>query len=189
VPFDIPADADILEGWEIKVLASSTYNDETGHISLVFEDAEDGIKAGVPYMVRNTTMDSNLDEISMTDVTIDTELKNTSTDYVEFVGTYTKMDIPEGVFFISSNQFWYAKDGSNTTKAFRAYMQPTVANARAMNYRMGGTTAIDDAQLTNDNEVTVVGIYTLGGVRIDDMQEGINILRMSDGSAIRVVIK
>lgn len=189
VPFDIPADADILEGWEIKVLASSTYNAETGHISLVFEDAEDGIKAGVPYMVRNTTMDSNLDEISMTDVTINTEPKNTSTDYVEFVGTYAKMPIPEGAFFISNNQFWYAKDGSNTTKAFRAYMQPTVANARAMNYRMGGTTAIDDAQLTNDNEVTVVGIYTLGGVRISEMQEGINILQMSDGSTIKVVIK
>lgn len=187
VPFDIPAN--MLEGWEIKVLASSTYNAETGHISLVFSDAEDGIKAGVPYMVRNTTMDSNLDEISMTDVTINTEPKNTSTDYVEFVGTYTKMDIPEGAFFISSNQFWYAKDGSNTTKAFRAYMKPTVANARAMNYRMGGTTAIDDAQLTNDNEVTVVGIYTLGGVRISEMQEGVNILQMSDGSVVKVVIK
>lgn len=187
VPFDIPAN--MLEGWEVKVLASSTYNAETGHISLVFSDAEDGIKAGVPYMVRNTTMDSNLDEISMTDVTINTEPKNTSTDYVEFVGTYTKMDIPEGAFFISSNQFWYAKDGSNTTKAFRAYMKPTVANARAMNYRMGGTTAIDDAQLTNDNEVTVVGIYTLGGVRISEMQEGVNILQMSDGSVVKVVIK
>ena len=187
VPFDIPQS--YLTDWDIKVLASSTYNAETGHISLVFEDAEDGIKAGVPYMVRNTTMDSNLDEISMTDVTIDTELKNTSTDYVEFVGTYAKMNIPEGAFFISNNQFWYAKDGSNTTKAFRAYMQPTVANARAMNYRMGGTTAIDDAQLTNDNEVTVVGIYTLGGVRISEMQEGVNILQMSDGSIVKVVIK
>lgn len=185
VPFDIPAN--MLEGWEIKVLASSTYNAETGHISLVFEDAEDGIKAGVPYMVRNTTMDSNLDEISMTDVTINTEPKNTSTDYVEFVGTYTKMDIPEGAFFISSNQFWYAKDSSNTTKAFRAYMQPTVANARAMNYRMGGTTSIDDEPI--DSEVTVVGIYTLGGVRISEMQEGVNILQMSDGNVVKVVIK
>jgi hypothetical protein len=138
-------------------------------------------------MVRNTTMDSNLDEISLTDVTINTEPKNTSTDYVDFVGTYTKMDIPEGAFFISSNQFWYAKDGSNTTKAFRAYMQPTVANARAMNYRMGGTTSIDDEPI--DSEVTVVGIYTLGGVRISEMQEGVNILQMSDGSVVKVVIK
>ena len=77
----------------------------------------------------------------------------------------------------------------DSAKAFRAYMQPTVANARAMNYRMGGTTAIDDAQLTNDNEVTVVGIYTLGGVRISEMQEGVNILQMSDGSVVKVVIK
>ena len=190
VPFDIPDPESILgDDWEVKELANSEYNDKTEHIVLTFSDAEDGIKAGVPYMVRNTKMAENLPEISMENVVVNTEPKNTSTDYVEFVGTYAKMPIPEGAFFISNNQFWYAKDGSNTTKAFRAYMQPTVANARAMNYRMGGTTAIDDAQLTNDNEVTVVGIYTLGGVRISEMQEGINILQMSDGSTIKVVIK
>ena len=100
MPFDIPAN--MLEGWEIKVLASSTYNAETEHISLVFKDAEDGIKAGVPYMVRNTTMTSNLDEISMTDVTVNTELKNTTTDHVEFVGTYNRMNIPAGAFFIAA---------------------------------------------------------------------------------------
>lgn len=190
VPFDIPDPESILgDDWEVKELANSEYNAETEHIVLTFSDAEDGIKAGVPYMVRNTKMAENLPEISMENVVVNTELKNTTAGVVEFVGTYTKMDIPEGAFFISSNQFWYAKDGSNTTRAFRAYMQPTVANARAMNYRMGGTTAIDDAQLTNDNEVTVVGIYTLGGVRISEMQEGVNILQMSDGSVVKVVIK
>lgn len=189
VPFDIPAN--MLEGWEIKVLASSTYNAETEHISLVFKDAEDGIKAGVPYMVRNTTMTSNLDEISMTDVTVNTELKNTTTDHVEFVGTYNRMNIPAGAFFISNNKFYLAADDSNRIKAFRAYLNPISGGtkARSLSYRFDsegeGTTAIEEAT----EEVTVVGIYTLGGVRIDDMQEGVNILHMSDGSIVRVVIK
>ena len=39
-----------------------------------------------------------------------------------------------------------------------------------------------------------MGIFTggfdvTGGVRIDDMQQGVNILRMSDGSVVKVVIK
>ena len=177
----------MLGGWEIKELASSTYNAETEHIALVFEDAEDGIKAGVPYMVRNTTMTSNLEEISMPNVDVNTELKNTVTECAEFVGTYSKGNVPEGAFFISSNQFWLATGNGNTIKGFRAYMQPTVAKARAMGYRMNGTTAIENEQAAD--EVTVVAIYTLGGVRIDEMQEGVNILQMSDGSVVKVVIK
>lgn len=192
VPFDIPDPESILgDDWEVKELANSEYNAETEHIVLTFSDAEDGIKAGVPYMVRNTKMAENLTEISMDNVVVNTELKNTTAGVVEFVGTYNEKNIPKGAFFISGNQFWYASGDGNKTKAFRAYMQPhiTVANARAMNYRMDGTTDIDNSQLTIDNEVTVVGIYTLGGVRIDDMQEGINILQMSDGSVVKVVIK
>ena len=32
------------------------------------------------------------------------------------------------------------------------------------------------------DKVTVVGIYTLEGVKIDRIQKGVNILKMSDGS-------
>jgi hypothetical protein len=180
-----PFDMDIPAGWEVKELESSSLNND--NISLVFGDAE-SIKAGVPYMIRTQEAVS---EIVVENVMVKNSLENMSTDHVTFIGVYEAGNIPEGAFFISSNKFWYAQDGTNTIKAFRAYLQPKAqaANARALNYRMDGTTAIDDVQLTNDNEVTVVGIYTLGGVRISEMQEGINILQMSDGSVVKVVIK
>ena len=48
----------------------------------------------------------------------------------------------------------------------------------------------DDTDLeTLENEITVVGIYTIGGMRLTEMQEGINILQMSDGSVVKVVVK
>ena len=187
VPFDIPAS--MLGGWEIKELSSSTRSGDA--ITLTFTDATDGIKAGVPYMVRNTTMKENLTSLSMENVEVNTTVNNSSVKGdVEFVGVYEAGNVPEGAFFISGNVFYQAADNTNTIKAFRAYFKVN-GDAKALTYRMDGdeeydgTTVIDNAT----EEVTVVGIYTLGGVRINEMQEGVNILQMSDGSIVKVIIK
>lgn len=193
VPFDIPASS--LTDWEVKELdpENSTCNGES--IVITFKDAEDGIKAGVPYMVRNTKMTENLESFPMENIQVNTTENNAENEHVYFVGTYKKMNINEGDYFISGNKFYQAADDTNTIKAFRAYFttKPAAAGARSLGYRFageeGGTTEIDNSQLTTDNEVTIVGIYTLGGVRINDMQEGVNILQMSDGSTMKVVIK
>ncbi len=182
--FVVPFDMEIPEGWQVKQLVSSSRNSD--NISLVFGDAK-SIEAGVPYMVRTTKAVNN---IVVKDVRVNTELKNASTGDVDFVGTYANGFVPAGAFFISSNTFYQAADETNTMKAFRAYLQPKVANARSLTYRTDGeTTAIDNSPLTNDNGTTVVAIYNLQGVRLDDMHEGVNILQMSDGSTIKVMIK
>ena len=186
--FVVPFDMEIPDGWQVKELKESSLSND--NISLVFGDAQ-SIEAGVPYMVRTK---ESVENIVVKNVVVKNSPNNVSTDHVEFVGVYEAGCIPKKAFFISSNKFYQAADETNTIKAFRAYFKliNSGTNARAMNYRFNGgegTTAIDNEQLTNGSEVTVVGIYTLGGVRISEMQEGVNILRMSDGSTIKVVIK
>ena len=181
--FVVPFDMAIPSGWEVKELTNSTIHGEV--ISLTFSPA-DAIKAGVAYMVRVGGDISTLPQVN--NVQISTTLDNPSTSHVEFKGVYKPSKIPTGSFFISDNVFYQAADDSNTIKAFRAYFQPKTANARALNYRFDGeegTTGIEEAT----EEVTVVGIYTLGGVRINDMQEGMNILKMSNGTTMKVIIK
>ena len=174
----------------MKELSGSSYDNENDHITLTFADAEDGIKAGVPYMVRNTTMTENLTAISMENVVVNTTaMVSVSTDDVEFIGTYTNGYVPAGAFFISSNTFYRAADNSNTMKAFRAYLMPVTGEGKAalsLSYRTD-----DETDITEEiaEEVTVVAIYNLRGMRLDDMQEGVNILQMSDGSVVKVVIK
>lgn len=193
VPFDIPASS--LSGWEVKELESSTLSGDK--ITLVFADAADGIKAGVPYMVRNMTMGENLTQINMENIQVNTTLDTPSTSHVEFVGTYQRMNIPQGAYFISDNVFYQAADNTNTIKAFRAYFttKPGAAGARSLGYRFAsagneeGTTSIDNGQLTNDNEVTTVAIYNEKGMRLTEMQQGINILLMSDGSVVKILVK
>lgn len=181
--FVVPFDMAIPVGWTVKKLKSSEMKGDV--ISLTFVDAS-SIEAGVPYMVKVGSDVSSLPKGE--NVQVSTELNNPSTNDIEFVGVYEAGEIPVGAFFISENVFYQAADETNTIKAFRAYFQPKTANARALNYRFDGeegTTGIEEAT----EEVTVVGIYTLGGVRINDMQDGVNILKMSNGTTMKVIIK
>ena len=192
--FVVPFNMEIPEGWEVKTLAGSTMNDE--NITLTFEDAP-SIEAGVPYMVRTTEATST---ITGTNTWLSTALRPTSTDHVEFIGVHASCNVPIGSYFISNNKFYRCvnTDNPDRVKGYRGYISPTSqgANARSLGYRFAsraedeeGTTAIDNAQMPNDNEMTVVGIYTLGGVRINDMQQGVNILQMNNGTTIKVIIK
>ena len=183
--FVVPFDMEIPTGWEVKMLTGSSRNGD--NITLTFDDAG-AIEAGVPYMVRTKEAVSTITEQM---VEVCTTPANTSTDHVEFVGVYGAGNIPAGAFFISSNVFYQAADDNNTIKAFRAYfVLKNAANARSLSYRFGddyeeGTTDIE----VPEEEVTVVGIYTLSGVRLNEMQQGINILQMSDGTTRKVIIK
>lgn len=44
-------------------------------------------------------------------------------------------------------------------------------------------------QLENDTEATVTGIYSLNGARQSQLQRGMNIVRMSDGSVKKILVK
>ena len=193
-PFAIPADT--LSGWEVKALTHSSFNGEV--LSLTFEDVTDGIQAGVPYMVRK---DVGFTEFTMNDVQLCATLQNVTTPegHVTFTGVYHYGPMPEGAFFISNNTFYQIpRDGDDTnnnkSKAFRAYLMPqgAAAEARALSYRTDGVVDEDDNGTSVDSAtggVTVVAIYNTQGERLTDLQDGINILQMSDGTTMKVMIR
>ncbi|MBR3858668.1 MAG: hypothetical protein IKJ18_01430 [Bacteroidaceae bacterium] len=195
-PFDIPA----FDDWDYMELSGATYKESSGNISLQFTKVET-IEAGVPYMVRCTTMTETLPQIEMGETSVNTVTMNDTKvtitggngSTVTFKGVYTAGNVPQGAFFISDNTFYQAADGTNTLKGFRGYIQieGSLANkARSMSFRWDdGTTSIDNGQLTNDNEVTTVAIYNERGMRLTEMQQGINILLMSDGTTVKVEIR
>ena len=107
--------------------------------------------------------------------------------------------MPEGAFFISNNTFYQIpRDGDDTnnnkSKAFRAYLMPqgAAAEARALSYRTDGVVDEDENGTSVGSAtggVTVVAIYNTQGERLTDLQDGINILQMSDGTTMKVVIR
>lgn len=197
----LPFDMSIPKGWEVKKFVGGTVRQVAGedNITLHFDNAT-SIQAGVPYMVRTNEAKEN---ISVTNVSVNTTLaKNCcetecNTYDVEFVGVYTKGKIPaskegEEYFFISGNNFYRSVTGTDNIKGFRAYFKVNTKNAgalalRSLSMRIGDETVIESAP--SEDEVYVVGIYDVNGVRLECMKPGINILRMNNGSTKKVMVK
>lgn len=182
-PFDIPASS--LTGWDVKELVRSELKGDV--ISLVFADAQDGIKTGVPYMVRNTSITTSITEITMNDIAVNTTLSNVETDHVTFTGVYNNGYVPEGAYFISGNKFYLAADNTNTLKGYRAYFMPKAigVNVKAMDFCWEDVTDIK----ATTQEATIVGIYSTNGIRLHEMQRGVNIVQMSDGTTRKVIVE
>lgn len=194
VPFDIPAA--LLEGWEVKELVNSELKNNGEHISLVFGDAPDGIKAGVPYMVRNKSLDEAVPQIVMNNVNVDTKnFNHRLAGNVAFMGVYTRQDVPLGAYFINGNKFYQSVNENNRDKisGFRGYFQlvenAQTANVRSMSFRIEGEDDTDIEDVNQDEQLEVVGIYTVDGTRLNELKPGINILRMNNGTTKKVMVK
>lgn len=111
------------------------------------------------------------------------------TSTLEFVGSYVPTEIPEGAIFISNNKFYVSK-GTSKINGYRGYIVPkgAAANVRTLGMRTRGGNSTD-IESANNEEATVVGIYDINGMLLNEMQDGLNILRMSDGTTIKIMMK
>lgn len=183
--FVVPFSMAIPEGWEVKELADETLADDH-YLHLRFTDAE-SIEAGKPYMVR---VNNDVTEIKVENVDVISTTNDVRIGNVDFVGTYEPGNVPTGAYFISNNLFYCAADETNTIKGYRAYIvvDPAVeVNGVRFVFDDGITTGVGAVKA--DGQVKVVGIYNLNGVRQSTMTRGVNILKMSDGSVKRVLVK
>jgi hypothetical protein len=201
VPFKISATDVSKFGWDVRELVSSRADvadaDGKQNVTLTFAKVDE-IEANTPYMIKATKAIDN--QFTVKNVTVNnTNAANAKTviygvdanstiDDVRFVGVYTKRYMTPGVYFVNNNNKYkkVVKENTNLIRGYRAYIELLDKNAKSIEYRWGeGETAIEEVE----EEPTVVAIYNTRGVRLNDMQEGVNILQMSDGTTVKVVIK
>ena len=215
LPFDMPCPTD----WEVETL--NVVDQYDGDIRLTFTaiDKSQGLKAGVPYIVRVGTA---LSTISADNVNVNTTLlipaTKSSAEYdVEFVPVYTNGFIPaselqknengelvkENNEYIPTGTQYYFINGSgklkrcvyenyNAIKGFRAYFKVTPKTAEARNALRSlsmRTSEETDIENVATEEVKVIGIYDVNGIRLSEMKPGINILRMNNGTTKKVMVK
>jgi hypothetical protein len=182
--FVVPFNMEIPTGWEVKELTSAVMKDDV--ISMTFDKANT-IVAGTPYMVRaeekwsGTTVKNTTLTGALTDVN--------GSGLVTFKGNYIRGNVPQGMFFMNNNNFYQAVDNTNTLKAFRGYFEATAsAGANKLAFVIDGEeTAINGVEA--DSDATIVAIYSLDGRRIESMQRGVNIVKLSDGKTKKVIVK
>jgi len=125
-----------LEGATVKTLSSSEYNSTTGTLTLNFIDAT-SIEAGKPYLIKWASGSGNRTNPSFTGVTISDILAPVETDYVDFVGFFSRVSLTGGdktVLYLGADNTLYYPSADMTVGSCRAV------------FKLNGITAGDLAQ-------------------------------------------
>lgn len=90
--------------------------------------------------------------------------------------------------YINNHTAFYIVDSESTISVpkNRCYLTAQAAAAAKLNFSFGNATAITPAFSTN---ATVSAIYNTAGARISAAQKGMNIIKYSDGSVKKVLVK
>ena len=171
LPFSLTAeqladDGCPLKGATVKTLASSSF--AGGTLTLNFEDATT-IEAGKPYLVKWASGNDIKDPV-FTNVTISNTLTSVTTDYVNFVGSFSPVSLTGGdrsvLYLGADNKLYYPS------------ADMTVGSCRAV-FKLNGITAGDPSlsagvrgiMLNFDDETTgiqvVIGVNEVGEVSDD----------------------
>lgn len=111
-----------------------------------------------------------------------------------FSGTFWTKDVDNG-YVIAKGSFWNVEELKKSGRVegvkvgpFRAWLDGTSANAPAqLSMRIdGSTTGIDTLDALNDAEAEY---YDLSGKRLNELQRGVNIVRMKSGKTKKIIIK
>lgn len=182
--FVVPFNMEIPSGWTVKELSSATQVGDV--ISMTFSDAS-SIEAGTPYMVKTSSAWSGttIENTDVTSVLNDVE----GSGIVTFKGNYISGNVPTDAFFISGNKFYQAINENNTLKAFRGYFEATgAAGVNVLNFTFDDeVTGIDTTVAEPTAEV--IAIYSLDGRRIESLQRGVNIVKLSNGKTKKLIVK
>ena len=128
LPFDIdnPSHTDL--GWsdlDLRTLSASSYDATTKTLKLTFTKATK-IEAGKPYIIRSEYEHAGYTELSdpvFTNVTINATDNSVQTDVVDFIGTYSAIELDASmtdVLYLGKNNTLRWPKGNTTLKSCRA---------------------------------------------------------------------
>lgn len=171
VPFDISADKinNVLGG--ARVLQFSSVNGST----MIFEETTEGIKAGIPCLIKPY---STIKNPRFENVTIVTEApKSVTINGCSYIGTYTKYAMEYGgteLMFNTRNGLSRPKQApDNVMRGLRAYFRLPATQAESAKVMIpGGTTGIEEIPY-NAGKTAQKGIYNLNGQYVGTSAKGL----------------
>lgn len=146
-------------------------------------EAVSTLPAGTPAIYENkgaTSIEASEENVTLT-------AAGTTGTGAELVGTYakTKIDAPN-TYYLKGGKF-NRVNGNFFSGNFKAYAQSSEALAKALEIFV----ADDDATAINgaSKSASIEAIYNAAGAQNKKLEKGVNILKMSDGSIKKVLVK
>ena len=173
LPFDLTIAGSVLDGAEVRTLASTTLAGQ--NLSMTFSDNLTEMEAGKPYVIRWTSgeplVNPTFEGVTVKNANVKTN--SVTTDYVTFTGTYTPTalvkDDVTNLYLASGNKLYYPNVDGFKVNAFRGYFKVD-DSAAAMGLNI--TTDLGDGSTTRIQGLEKAGSeldswYTLNGVKLD----------------------
>ena len=108
------------------------------------------------------------------------------------VGTFTDTDAPQGSYVLSGNKLYYV-NSNEAVAANQAYINmasvPDVTSSEVKGISIAFDGDVATAISETDDQIQVKAIYSVNGTVQRGMKKGVNIVKMSDGSVKKVLVK
>ena len=161
------------------------------------------LKENHPYMIKAKTTGEQTISVPNADIypAATNSIQCASTEYTyDFNGVYENKSGIKGIGGYIMSGGILAKPSSEATvvKPYRWYMQITskegqivtpVSSAKVVVIDIDGDAETTDINSINENTSTVNAIYNTNGVQLPSLRQGLNIIKMSDGTTKKIFIK
>lgn len=107
-------------------------------------------------------------------------------------GAYAQTDVPAGRYVLAVKpgetdaKFYVVGDAGAKLPAYRAYLTVANSEVKAFTIGRGDATGISAIEALQNGDAE---IYTINGTRVNTLQKGINIVKMSNGKTQKVLVK
>ena len=178
LPFDVTLSGSVLDGADVRRLSSTEFSNGTLTLNFTDENEVTELEAGTPYIIRWASGE-NLVSPVFTSVTISNATNNTSTTYVDFIGTTSPFDFTANdntKLFVGSENKLYYPNADMTLGACRAYFQlkgitaADVSGAR-MSFEEGNDEVTSLPQPLQKEGSQADAWYTLDGRKVANGQK------------------
>ena len=154
----------------------------------------DEVPAGTPAICKFGSEGSNTITAANVNVVTGVQTESVTDDDITLIGSFTAKTIDatattDNVYAISGGKFVRATKKLNLSP-FRAYF--TTSGSAPSN---GFSIAVDDDSitainaLTGEGEVTIASIYSADGKQVNDLQPGLNIVKLSNGKVQKILVR
>lgn len=156
------------------------------------------LTAGTPAIVKKLSAEDNI-TLAATNADLTPDISN-SGDAVTMYGSYTqgtKVTDADAYYFYNDKFYRRAQETAEVTdpyficNAFRAYFIPAFgaggsAEKMSLREQIGEPTAVEATAVDALNSIQEV--YNTAGVRLPELQKGVNIVRLANGKTITVTV-
>ena len=147
----------------------------------------DKLAAGTPALVRK--VNGTGINPTATDVPVSATINNATNGTVTMYGSYEEKKIDNvNAYYIKSNKFWQCNNYFYCDP-FRAYFVADNAGSNSFGIVISDDEPTGISDIASANADKAVAIYSIDGKRLGTLQQGVNIVKLSNGSTKKVIVK